>query len=122
MSAVHVAWERDFNRLRLYGTPREAVEVVERDLRGWLQTNHMWDRKSIPVPTKVYMWLRRDPEGEMEKMRSECGLEKAELDLKERRPKVRALGNSVLQLCSASTARPPLEHGSAGDSGRALPR
>ncbi len=86
---VHIAWDRSFNRLRLYGSKAKVFEA-EDNLRSWLRTDGNWAFKEMNVPGMLYRWLLARRAAEMDRIKAECGLETADLDTEEHTLKVTA--------------------------------
>ncbi len=91
--AVHIAWERQFNRLKLYGPPKRVEQLETQYLKPHLAVNSNWAFERLTIHPNQYTWLLPRSTTVLDKMRAECGLESATLDTDTRCPKAGGAGS-----------------------------
>jgi hypothetical protein len=103
-TAVHIRWERDLNRLRLYGPP-EKLDAIHTSIGTYLQQAKQQSvTKTIPLPAQVYRHLLLQGKAALQALQQQSAADSVGLDVVGRQLRVKGRAEAVAAAEAAALA------------------
>jgi len=103
-AAVHIRWERQLNRVRLYG-PAQKLDLIQAAIETFLQQTHQQTTsKAIPLPERLYRHILMGGREVLSGLQQQAGVHNVNLDMLGRRLCVTGSGEAVAAAEAAALA------------------
>jgi seryl-tRNA(Sec) selenium transferase len=111
---VHIRWERELNRLRLYG-PSEKLDAIQASIQAYLQQSKQQSvTKAIALPAQVYKHMLRQGKEALQALQQQSAADSIGLDVVGRQLQVTGRAEAVAAAEAAALALLAACEGAAG--------